>query len=385
MAGSDATFATLAATSSPEFRLPLALDVILQPSTLLPTLLQYIDLPTLAALRSLSLFRERIAELVREQNKATTNNSSSAVSSTSIPHHILDHLRASSASQSDIFLRNCLTETTSIEPRKEPVTEIQADEAGPPNASNLSKAMIRKSATGEKVIALNRLGVLALASSPIATETALQNLILQGVPGHDIDDETKGRVYERIARNEAASEATLLLLVEEVEKLASNGFIPSSCSRTFHSVALNRNASPKVLSKLLEATIDDHTQQNIAKNPNASSKNLSFIIRESYPQRIVTLKHTACHPNTPSTHLESFAKDKNEYIRGAVASNPKAPPHLLSHLSTDTDFFVRLNTAANTSTPKEALLRLCENGGVTGNDEADDDDDDDDDDGEEDD
>ena len=211
VAGSaDANFATLPATSSSVYCLPRALDVILQPSTLLSTLLQYTDLPTLASLRSLSLFRERIAELVREQN---VTNISCAVSSMSIPSHILDHLRASSASESDLFLRSCLTETISIELRKEPGTEIQF-------ASNLSKAMIRKPMR-EKVMAFNRLGVLALASSPIATEIALQNLILQGVPGHDIDDKTKGRVYEKIAKNEAASEATLLLLVAEVKQLAS--------------------------------------------------------------------------------------------------------------------------------------------------------------------
>ena len=222
-------------------------------------------------------------------------------------------------------------------------------------------------------MALNRLGVLALASSPIVTETALQNLILQGVPGHDIDNKTKGGVYERIARNEAASEATLLLLVGEVKQLASNGFIPSSCSRTFHNVALNKNASPKVLSKLLASTSDYHTHQNIAKNPNASSTILSSIIRAAYlypkgddppmAQRNITLKFTACHPNTPSIYLESFAEDKNESIRGAVASNPKASPYLLNYLSTDTEFSVRMNIATNTSTPKDVLLRLCENGG----------------------
>lgn len=273
----------------------------------------------------------------------------------------------------------------SIEPRKEPGTEIQQNKDAPPNASNLSKAIIRKPMR-EKAMALNRLGVLALASSPIAAEIALQNLILQGVPGHDIDDKTKGRVYERIAKNEAASEATLLLLVAEVKHLASNGFIPSSCSRTFHNVALNRNASPMVLSKLLEATSDDHTRQNIARNPNASSGTLLSIIKESYlcpkgdnpamAQRNVTLKLVAAHPNAPLVYLESFAEDKNESIRGAVASNPKASPYLLSYLSTDTEFSVRMNVATNPSTPKEVLLRLCENGGdfVIRNGVADDDD-----------
>ena len=283
--------------------------MILQPSTLLSTLLQYVDLPTLGALRSLSLFRDRIAELAR----ANGIDNSSDDTCRRLPRHISDQLRASSASEIDIFLRNCLTETKHLDSSRKvqgTCTEIQDT---PPNASNLSKAMIR-SPRKEKLMSLNRLGVLALASSPIATEIALQNLILQGVPGHDIDDKTKGRVYERIAKNEAASEATLLLLVEEVEQLASNGFLPSYCSQTFHNVALNKNASPEVLSKLLEVTSDDHTQQNIAKNPNASSAILVWVIRASrsdpkrsdppMARRNVTLKLAACHPNTPSRYLQ---------------------------------------------------------------------------------
>ena len=362
-----ATFATLACASPSDLRLPHALDVLLQPSTHLSTLLQYIDLPTLASLRSLPLFRERIARLVSQKHRANNHDGSSSGGSASIPQStVLDQLlRSASGSEPDMFLRNCLTESKYLDANEE-VEEAGADEVSavdPPAASRLPRLVPKPK---REVWALSKLGLLALASSPLATEIALQNLIQLNVPGHDIDDKTKGLVYERIAENEAASAATLSLLLDHVKQLEINGFVPSSCNRSFHRIALNKNASSEVLAKLLEAASTTHLC--VAKHPNTSQDVLSSIINACYShpengspviRRTVPVKYAATHPNTPLSFLESFADDANPDIRFAVASNPSLPPHLLSRLSMDEEMTIRMKVASNKSTPKEDLFRLC--------------------------
>jgi hypothetical protein len=66
----------------------------------------------------------------------------------------------------------------------------------------------------------------------------------------------------------------------------------------------------------------------------------------------------AVDPNTPVDILTRLSQDEDWVIRMQIVSNPNIPAEALSHLSQDENERVRCWVAANHKTPIEALVRL---------------------------
>ncbi len=64
------------------------------------------------------------------------------------------------------------------------------------------------------------------------------------------------------------------------------------------------------------------------------------------------------NPATPVEVLEVLAKDKDRYVRAAVAENPATPVELLKVLAKDKDESVRAAVALNPATPVDLLKVL---------------------------
>jgi 3-methyladenine DNA glycosylase AlkC len=93
----------------------------------------------------------------------------------------------------------------------------------------------------------------------------------------------------------------------------------------------------------------------LAINPNTPKELLVELSKDK--DRFVR-RAVAKNPNTPSEVLVELSKDKDVDVRYLVAKNSNTPKEVLAELSKDKDWFVRLAVAENPNTPKEVLVEL---------------------------
>jgi len=69
----------------------------------------------------------------------------------------------------------------------------------------------------------------------------------------------------------------------------------------------------------------------------------------------------ALNPMAPEDALRELAKDRDYWVRGAVASNPNTPGDVLTELTIDPQDFVRVHVAQNPNSSSNILVTLLEN------------------------
>jgi len=340
------------ATSSAPIHLHHALDVLLQPSTHLVSVLQYAGFDGMAALRSFPFFRERISALTADELKSI---GIAADQYEADPNHFP-------------LLRNCLVETVW---QSSPPEDY--DSGGSCSTTSSTRPVMPAGylTPRKKCWKLTNFGLLSLATSPLATELALRNLVLlptkivsSGSKAQisaqcvSVDQQTLRGIYEGISKNPAAAPHVLKLLVQRINEATGSYY-----DRAFHYVARHANSTPDVLKLLLELTHDEHTREAVATNPNATSEILSSLIHltyETYPAagNPIVLRRIAAHPNTQGVDLENLALHKNSHVREAVARNRNTPTSVLQLLSSDDISTVLFAAAKNPSLPSKDLSRL---------------------------
>src|SRR5688500_15481380 len=99
--------------------------------------------------------------------------------------------------------------------------------------------------------------------------------------------------------------------------------------------AAKSSRTPSQILTQLAADSDREIRAYVAKNPNTPSQALAQIgVAED--SDYYTLEMVAANPNTPEETLELLARRNHHsewQIRMGVASNPRAPSHLLAQLA----------------------------------------------------
>ena len=107
--------------------------------------------------------------------------------------------------------------------------------------------------------------------------------------------------------------------------------------------------------KLLAKNKDEWVRKNVASNPNAPVELLTLLSKDKNEW---VRKDVASNPNTPEPLLTLLSKDKHSYVRRGVASNLNTPEPLLTLLSKGKDSYVRNGVASNLNIPEPLLTLL---------------------------
>ena len=165
---------------------------------------------------------------------------------------------------------------------------------------------------------LSDLGCRTLASSPLASNKMLQNLVRTG----------------------------------------------RGIADTFRIIARRRNLSPMVMEEIIAAEWYPFNFYPIASNPASSGEVLSALLVRLPESGLGSDIHLILltigeHENTKDLDLRCLSRHKSYFARKAVAMNPKAVTlGLIQDLSTDTSESVRAGCATNRSAPQSILTKL---------------------------
>lgn len=117
-------------------------------------------------------------------------------------------------------------------------------------------------------------------------------------------------------------------------------------------IAGNPETPPELLDRLAHiATMN--IQQTIAENPAAGIETLTFLASKPWGEKAML------NPKLPPCFLEKYARNTLPYNhRREIAANPSTPSHVLEHLASDEDGYVREAVAKNPSTLPSVLKVL---------------------------
>lgn len=126
---------------------------------------------------------------------------------------------------------------------------------------------------------------------------------------------------------------------------------------TLVKLASDEETSGDTLKWIFEHSSDYLVIYTLAKNKNTPSYILGKIVLNDCSSILESLES---NPSTPYVALAILSYSENECIRIAVANNPSSTEDIMSRLSEDVSFFVRLGAAEHKNTPWYMKLNLLD-------------------------
>ena len=149
-----------------------------------------------------------------------------------------------------------------------------------------------------------------------------------------------------------ATRHQLLGLTEHVAVISS-AFTGAS-SKDRRAISTNKCCPSNILQSLSE---DNSLANNIAENPNASSKLLFEMVMDGH----IT---AAANPSLDVQEIGKLSEDSRISVRRCIAKNTNCPDLVLLKLAKDRDLKVKLNAAENPNVSKDTLRQLAWDSGI---------------------
>lgn len=155
-------------------------------------------------------------------------------------------------------------------------------------------------------------------------------------------------------------------ILDDIHYLFENKFWDSNREESFMVELANRKLPEKALDKLADNP-SMLVKSAVAENCATPAMILYKLSKDT--SLSLKIKVAENHNTDAKTHYELVVIE-DEGLRGAIASNPNAPKDLLSALSKNGSFYVRMKVINNPSLPIEDLNRLAEDTDSTIREEA---------------